>query len=192
MGAAVPEWSNPYARTGPQCACNAYARMSHRPRGESMSNVTSVSEESTQGLTRAMTDCAREPIHIPGGIQPHGFLFSVTEDGLVIQASANVETLAQKPLADVLGRPLSDVLRDAASLAIEALASLDTEGVPLYVGSIDDPRSATGDTRLSPLAIVVHRHQGVAFVELEPARGTADVFASMYPLVRTFINRLQE
>ncbi|WP_196251710.1 hypothetical protein, partial [Burkholderia glumae] len=24
-------------------------------------------------------DCAREPIHIPGGIQPHGFLFSIDD-----------------------------------------------------------------------------------------------------------------
>jgi len=160
-----------------------------------MSNVTSASEENTQDITRAMSDCAREPIHIPGGIQPHGFLFSVTDDGLVIQASANVGTLAQKPLADVLGKPLSNVLHEAASLATNALASLDTEGVPLYVGSIDDPRNAgdkAGNSHLSPLAIVVHRHQGVAFVELEPARGTLDVFASMYPLVRTFINRLQD
>ncbi|MEI6002178.1 GAF domain-containing protein [Paraburkholderia bengalensis] len=153
-----------------------------------MSNVQSVSEPNTHDMARALADCAREPIHIPGGIQPHGFLFCVAADGVVAQASENVALLAQKPLGDVLGKPLSAVLGDAATLAIEALASLDAQGVPLYVGSIDDPR----DPRLSPLAIVVHRHEGVAFVELEPARGTADVFASMYPLVRTFTNRLQE
>jgi two-component system, chemotaxis family, sensor kinase Cph1 len=153
-----------------------------------MSNVQSVSEQNTHDMARALADCAREPIHIPGGIQPHGFLLCVAADGLVTQASANVASLAQKPLGDVLGKPLSAVLGNAATLAIQALASLDAQGVPLYAGSIDDPR----DPGLSPLAIVVHRHEGVAFVELEPARGTADVFASMYPLVRTFTNRLQE
>ncbi|CAG9195821.1 Phytochrome, two-component sensor histidine kinase [Paraburkholderia sabiae] len=158
-----------------------------------MSNVSSVSEQHSEDMARAMVDCAREPIHIPGGIQPHGFLFCVTDDGIVMQASENVALLAQKPLDEVLGKPLSSVLGDAAAPAISALASLDTEGVPLYVGSIDDPRGAVQrETRLSPLAIVVHRYQRIAFVELEPARGTADVFSSMYPLVRTFINRLQE
>lgn len=44
----------------------------------------------------------------------------------------------------------------------------------------------------SPFAIVVHRHDDISIVEFEPARGTIDVFSSMYPLVRTFINRLQE
>jgi light-regulated signal transduction histidine kinase (bacteriophytochrome) len=158
-----------------------------------MSNVSRVNEEPTADMERAMVDCAREPIHIPGGIQPHGFLFCVTDDGIVIQVSANVASLVQTPLDGVLGKPLSGVLGEAASLAITALASLDTEGVPLYVGSIDDPRrAAQHDAHRSPLAIVVHRYQGIAFVELEPARGTADVFSSMYPLVRTFINRLQE
>ncbi|CAG9260406.1 ATP-binding protein [Paraburkholderia caribensis] len=158
-----------------------------------MSNVSRVNEEPTADMDRAMVDCAREPIHIPGGIQPHGFLFCVTDEGIVIQVSANVASLVHTPLEDVLGKPLSGVLGEAASLAITALASLDTEGVPLYVGSIDDPRrAAKRDVHLSPLAIVVHRYQGIAFVELEPARGTADVFSSMYPLVRTFINRLQE
>ncbi|HWT39335.1 MAG TPA: ATP-binding protein [Paraburkholderia sp.] len=158
-----------------------------------MSNVSGVSEQHSEDMARAMVDCAREPIHIPGGIQPHGFLFCVTDDGIVMQVSENVASLVQKPLDDVLGKPLSDALGEAAAPAISALASLDAEGVPLYVGSIDDPRSmAQRDARLSPLAIVVHRYLGVAFVELEPARGTADVFSSMYPLVRTFINRLQE
>lgn len=149
------------------------------------------------GLAAAMVnDCAREPIHIPGGIQPHGFLFSVDEGGRIVQASRNVVLLvargAEAPVETLLGQPLSAVLGEHAALALDALERLGAsgeEGIPLYAGSIDDPRSAGG--RASPLAIVVHRYQGVRIVELEPARSTADVFASMYPLVRTFMNSLQ-
>lgn len=43
-----------------------------------------------------------------------------------------------------------------------------------------------------PLAVVAHRHGSVALVELEPALGTADVFSSLYPLVRTFLRGLQD
>ena len=39
----------------------------------------------------------------------------------------------------------------------------------------------------------MHRHDGNLIVELEVARHpTADVFASMYPLVRTFTRSLQD
>jgi two-component system, chemotaxis family, sensor kinase Cph1 len=134
----------------------------------------------------ATSDCASEPIHIPGGIQPHGFLISVADDGSMLQVSENIATLTGIQAEKLLGQPLERVLGESTHLVLDALRGLDAEGVPLYVGSINDPRSTH-----SPLAVVVHRFEGIAIVELEPARGTADVFASIYPLVRTFINSLQ-
>ena len=35
-----------------------------------------------------LTECDREPIHIPGAIQPHGALLVVTEPDLAVVASA--------------------------------------------------------------------------------------------------------
>ncbi|NYI00560.1 ATP-binding protein [Cupriavidus plantarum] len=134
-------------------------------------------------------DCAREPIHIPGGIQPHGYLLSVGEGGIVVQVSANIGALVHADADAVLGQPLASVLGErGAQLVATALRDLDAEGIPLYAGSIDDPRG----NMHAPLAIVVHRYDGATIVELEPARDTSDVFASMYPLVRTFINSLQD
>jgi len=136
-------------------------------------------------------DCAREPIHIPGGIQPHGFLLSIDDDGRVLQASENaVELVGGTPDA-LPGRPLASFVGATWAAAIlAALHEHDPNGLPLYVGSMDDPRA--GRPRPSPFAIIVHRHDGLAIVELEPARGTTEVFSSMYPLVRTFINQLQD
>lgn len=136
-------------------------------------------------------DCARELIHIPGGIQPHGFLLSIDDTGRVLQASENaVELVGGTPDA-LPGRQLASFVGEAwAATILAALREHDSTGLPLYVGSMDDPRADS--PRRSPFAIVVHRHDGLAFVELEPARGTIDVFSSMYPLVRTFINRLQD
>lgn len=149
----------------------------------------STTQSPTQATHAIEADCAREPIHIPGGIQPHGFLLSVDAAGHVVQVSANAGALTGGGAEALLGQPLDVVLGEhAAGLVLQALSELDTEGIPLYAGSIDDPRGGGH----SPLALVVHRYDGVAIVELEPARGTADVFASMYPLVRTFINSLQE
>lgn len=138
-------------------------------------------------------DCAKEPIHIPGGIQPHGFLFSIAADGTLLQVSANIATLTGSAAEQAAGQPIAQIVGDEwAARIIEALAAHQEDGLPLYLGSMGDPRAQMPGTRATPFAVIVHRHQGIAIVELEPARGTLDVFSSMYPLVRTFINRLQE
>lgn len=47
----------------------------------------------SHSTSAAVENCANEPIHIPGGIQPHGFLFSIAADGTVLQASSNATQL---------------------------------------------------------------------------------------------------
>ncbi|MBY4899203.1 ATP-binding protein [Cupriavidus sp. AU9028] len=134
-----------------------------------------------------MADCAREPIHIPGGIQPHGYLFAIDEAGTIVQASANVAELAGGEVQSVLGKPLQDVLGDAAAAVLQALHLPESAGTPFYVGSIEARRNGA----LAAMAVLVHRHADVAIVELEPAHGAIDVFRSMYPMVRAFIESLQ-
>ncbi|KAI3590867.1 Phytochrome, two-component sensor histidine kinase [Cupriavidus sp. U2] len=152
----------------------------------------------TSTAAAAAGDCAKEPIHIPGGIQPHGFLVSVDDAGNVVQASANTALLAGRAPGEIdplLGQPLAALVGDGAALALDALATLQADGIPLYAGSVADPRGLREGAAAglySPLAIVVHIWQGVRIVEFEPARGTADVFASIYPLVRSFFNSPQD
>ena len=71
-----------------------------------------------------VTDCDREPIHIPGRIQPFGVLFVLAEPSLTItQVSENVGDHLPFRVEEVLGRPLSTMM-DPASVAQvrEALA----------------------------------------------------------------------
>lgn len=144
----------------------------------------------SHSTSAAVENCANEPIHIPGGIQPHGFLFSIAADGTVLQASSNATQLNGEPAQNALGQPLAQFLgAEWATRIVTALDTEDLEGIPLYLGSIAISPAGNG-TQASPFAVIVHRNQGVAIVELEPAQGTIDVFSSMYPLVRTFINRL--
>lgn len=135
----------------------------------------------------ATADCAREPIHIPGGIQPHGYLMSVDDAGNIVQASANVGELLGEDTESVLGQPLAMVLGDAAAAVLDALRLPESAGNPFYVRSIEAGRSGS----VAPMAVLVHRHADVAIVELEPARGAVDVFRSMYPMVRAFTDSLQ-
>jgi|GEM_PF-3659745 len=81
-------------------------------------------------------DCAREPIHISGGIQPHGFLFSVAPDGTLLQVSANIASLTGSSAEHAVGRPIAHILGDEWSARIvSGLASHDAEGVPVYAST---------------------------------------------------------
>ncbi|WP_321817218.1 MULTISPECIES: ATP-binding protein [unclassified Paraburkholderia] len=146
----------------------------------------------------SQADCASEPIHLPGSIQPHGFLISLDHDGRIAQLSANAGALAGTTAQALLGAPLAQLIGESAAQAtLAALVEPASDGTPRFIGAIADPRDlrtpsdAPADAH-PPLAIVAHRYDGIAIVELEPALGTADVFSSLYPLVRTFLRGLQE
>jgi light-regulated signal transduction histidine kinase (bacteriophytochrome) len=120
-----------------------------------------------------LTSCDREPIHVPGAIQPHGLLFAFREADLrFVSVSANLPDLAGVEPARVLGRPL-DAAFDTPSLervrAVLGQAE-GTAGTPIAL------RFAAGvDIGLDG---VLHRHGGLAFLELEPRDdGGADTHA---------------
>lgn len=58
-----------------------------------------------------MDVCAREPIHIPGLIQPYGVLLVIEPaDGRIVQASTTAADLLGVPLAELLGMAYTQVL----------------------------------------------------------------------------------
>src|ERR1700742_701244 len=57
-----------------------------------------------------LTNCDREPIHVPGAIQPHGVLIAFDEgDDLVLQVSHNCEQLLSLETDAVLGSRLGKI-----------------------------------------------------------------------------------
>ncbi len=61
-----------------------------------------------------LTNCESEPIHIPGSIQPHGFLIAVKMvDYSIAFASKNCETHFQLPLQEILGKNLNRFFKEA-------------------------------------------------------------------------------
>ena len=58
-----------------------------------------------------LDNCAREPIHIPGSVQPRGVMLVVREPDLVVtQVSTNVEDILHTSVEAALGTPLTDVI----------------------------------------------------------------------------------
>ena len=75
-----------------------------------MNDVTRNSPAAAVAAELDLDACAREPIHIPGGIQPHGVLLVLSGPELtVVQASANAGALAGRETREVLDRPLDRV-----------------------------------------------------------------------------------
>jgi light-regulated signal transduction histidine kinase (bacteriophytochrome) len=105
-----------------------------------------------------LSNCDREPIHVPGAIQPHGVLLALVGPELnILQVSENVAQHLGLPAAEVLGRPLASVLPDAPLAELrQALAG--GEFLPFTV--------VRGAARFDALA---HATEGAAILELEPA-----------------------
>ncbi|WP_104522581.1 SpoIIE family protein phosphatase [Blastococcus atacamensis] len=149
-----------------------------------------------------LSNCEREPIHIPGSTQPRGVLITVRDlDWIVQQVSENLGDLTGMAWRDAIGRPLAEVLGEAAAGAVIRSASafgdlrernpveitLDVDGGPVPVDAllhralVEQGSADAGDglvaTGAGPLSSVV--------VELEPARGPRPFsFPNTYQAVR--------
>jgi light-regulated signal transduction histidine kinase (bacteriophytochrome) len=105
--------------------------------------------------------CAREPIHIPGAIQPHGCLLAFDADSrLVRQASANVDAFLGADPAALLSKPIDAAL--PAGLLPGLLDAL-AEGTA----------TATLEFQVAGRRLEgrLHQHDGMAILEVEPAEG---------------------
>jgi len=68
-----------------------------------------------------LNDCDREPIHIPGTIQPFGVLFGLDEEMKVTHVSENVSDLLSLRVDEVLGRPLSESVDPAGAEEVRSV-----------------------------------------------------------------------
>jgi len=148
-------------------------------------------------------ECAKEPIHVPGAIQPHGYLVTLDAKGCVAQVSDNIRQWSGKAAAELTGRALAEALGERpAAMITDALPRLD-EGATMVLGVVDAPAFADVDAGVRAFApqgspgaaggwfVVLHQCNGVRIVELEKAQHQGDLYNAMYPLVQDFLSGLQ-
>ena len=83
----------------------------------------------TNNTAVTITSCEQELIHIPGSIQPHGFLLGVGEsDFLINYCSENVQNFLKKSISDILGQPLSSFFKDEEIKGFKALFEDNNQG----------------------------------------------------------------
>lgn len=127
---------------------------------------------------RRLEECAREPIHAPGAIQPHGALFVIDPRSLeIVQASANTDAILGRDVASLLGRQLADLTGSEAAAKLRAVIAAGVEDAP-------NPVALTVTGRA--FDVILHQTDGLVIVEFEPARewGDANLLALLHPAVK--------
>jgi light-regulated signal transduction histidine kinase (bacteriophytochrome) len=115
-----------------------------------------------------LENCEREPIHIPGLIQPHGGLVAFSPGaGAILHSSVNLKHWL--PVGDLpaQGRSLVDLFGDAGSSVV--LRALTTTAGGAIRHQIVDLPARPEQGQPEALEVVVHAHRGVCIAEVEPA-----------------------
>src|SRR6056297_3452008 len=112
-----------------------------------------------------LTDCDREPIHIPGSIQPHGALIAFDpESHEVIQWAGDLEGLLGIGPRDVAGMSLRDLLGPGSSERLEeAIRQSGPRPLPLKNYEVEI------ETRAGAVDAIVHPEGPVLIIEFERA-----------------------
>lgn len=130
-----------------------------------------------------LTNCDREPIHIPGSIQPHGAMIVVDETGAVSFVSENIHEYlgdtnrqyAKAELVDVVG---SNIAHDVAN-AVARAGSGQVAGIVL--------KADVGGGKHAD--ITVHRYAGRTFLEFEHPAPPEDMEIALH-LTQSLVRRV--
>ncbi len=110
--------------------------------------------------------CEREPIHLPGAIQPHGALLAVLEGSRAItHASANLFEILGHHAIDLLGKPLDTAIDEKACVALLRPVSSEQRLARAHV--------VTGPTG-KKVYLHAHRTGPYICIDIEPMRPDGD------------------
>ncbi len=129
-----------------------------------------------------LSNCDREPIHVPGSVQCHGCLIACDPQGGVVQRhSSNASEMLGLP-AELIGRDLAELLGPAAGARIrEALARGSDPSSPALLFNVELASGGRFD-------VSAHVFKGVGLIEFEVASAedgpALDIARSMFARVR--------
>jgi chemotaxis family two-component system sensor kinase Cph1 len=135
-----------------------------------------------------LTNCDREPIHIPSLIQPHGVLLVLQDPTLeIIQVSSNTQEVVGRQSDELLGKSLSNLLDTKHIKLIQKCLAEDFESInPLNLSIKHQNKRIHFDG-------IVHRLDTIIILELELKKAKDKTnFFDFYQQVRGTITRIQK
>ncbi|WP_337061537.1 bifunctional diguanylate cyclase/phosphodiesterase [Kineococcus sp. G2] len=148
-----------------------------------MSGVHRVEDLLSADEQERLAECVREPLHVPGAVQPHGVLVAADPDTFeVLQVSANCRQLLGAQVHAVLGHPLEAAVGPGCARRLRsALAAADDGEVPVLRARVGGRAVDVSAHTSGPLLVVEVEPAGTE----SPARLLADLHAATGRLVRS-------
>ena len=137
-------------------------------------------------LDRALAACAREPIHLSGAIQPHGYMISCAlPDWTIRHVSANIEAITGTAPDEMLRQSLREFFTSDLLDPIAETIGFSEPGAP-------PQRAAVGN--IGPMAqlcdISVHVADGLVHLELEAQPQNSAAERSPTVVAQSMISRV--
>lgn len=133
-----------------------------------------------------LDSCDKEPIQIPGSVQPHGVLLVLARDGTLTHASRNAGSMFAQPL--LLGqRPAATQLWSSAALREAAEGMLEDAAIVGHVPPLAVEATIAGLV----YDVVLHANAGQLLMEFEPRAAQASDLASFAVLAHRGMSRLR-
>ncbi len=130
-----------------------------------------------------LVNCEHEPIHIPGSIQPHGFLIGLKVEDLIIDyCSGNCHEYIGLRYEQLLGKSFDWVFGDAA-----------TNNLITYIASLIDISTAPLQIMLSEklFTCTIQKNTGVFLLEFEPVSEKKLAITDIYLQTKQFTAYMQ-
>jgi chemotaxis family two-component system sensor kinase Cph1 len=120
-----------------------------------------------------LTNCDKEPIHIPGHIQSHGVLIALDNTLHISHVSSNITAYIPVTVAEALGMPLQQLLA-AAGITVK---SSNIAQLQEYMDEEEAAAPSAFNVTLNnePYYLIPHKSNAFLLLELEPARAEAEL-----------------
>lgn len=136
-----------------------------------------------------LNNCDKEPIHIPGFIQPHGVLLAVTTNNIptIVQCSQNTEEHLGLTVQEVIGLPLEhligkDNIRQVLACNFSASVTSDLQYMDLTI-------NVSGMAQV--FTSVIHESEGLLILELEPSYEKGNMEGNDFEWISRFFSRIK-
>ena len=149
----------------------------------SQSNLQNLAEIPITAENVNLTNCAREQIHIPQSIQPHGALIIINPDTFeIIQVSCNVESFFGYTYEDILKQPLQNIIGQSS--------------IDKILGCLERNFSMINPIRVwiqgRELNLIIHENQGFIFLEFELIDSDyRNDFITFYNITKKVVDQMQ-
>ena len=131
-----------------------------------------------------LSNCDEEPIHIPGTIQPHGFLLAVDNRDFRIQfCSENVKERLGAAPQEVLNKPFNSFVSEADFSAFQ-------KHISIYTNNSQTPIIVTINSNAYHL--LAHQAGALWILEFEPASAIQQSEASIFDQTIHFVKYMEQ